>query len=1026
MSPYKTVIVFVFFSLLGVLFIPRFAIDLEPDYRSPTLTVSYSLSDSSPEVVEHLATAPLENVLSQISNIDKIYSVSGYDQGSIEITFDKQVNIDFKKFEVTTVIRKLYPRLNQKVSYPVIEQRTREAESKKVLLLYRVNARLALFQIKKTVTELFATDLALIRGLKEVSFTGAEDLQITIEYKPEKLKGHHITPDIISQKIRETFSTLYPGQVTLANGQRLAMKVESNFNNLRQLEELMIPGDSAYLPLNYLAQIYFEETEPRQYFRINGLNSVTVGIYADAGVNRKVLASQVKNLLKKMEGRLPPGYQVQLDYDDTEFLTKEINKNYFRSGLAMGILLLFILVAYRNWRHLTILFTGIVVNLCITFAAAWWMNIAIHLYTIAGLTISFGMMVDNSIIMLDQLSRKNNRAIFKSILGATLTTMAALLLILFLPEEERLNLTEFSIIVAVALACSILVAIFYIPAAYYLLFNSKHYSAAPPRKNSLRLKVRMLHYYFSTIRLLARYRKTVIVCLVLAFGVPVFMLPSKWEEQEWYNKTIGSEFYQEKMRPYTDKLLGGSLRLFVRNVYERSGYRDPEKTRLYVNASLPYGNTLSDMDRVIRNMENYLQTVAGIEKYITRVSSGQQGSIAITFEEKFENGSLPYQLKGRLIAQSLDWGGVEWNIYGVGRGFSNSAGESLPNFKIEMKGYNYDELEKQAQVISTELLKHKRIQKVNTNERLSWYEKASDQFVLSIDQNRLSALGVSVAQATSLLKEQTLTPAPSLLLTLDQKNIPVYLQPDGGKEFSTYHVLENELTANPASFTLKGNATLVKERTNNAIHKEDRQYIRQVGFDYYGSHQFGDKYLNEVLDKVRPQMPAGYTAEKVSWSYSWEKTKRQYGLLILLMLAIYFICAVLFESLRQPFIIVLTIPLSFIGLFLAFSLFDFYFDQGGYAAFVLLGGLVVNSSIFIVTAYNQTEKKTNRAMIKACAEKFKPIMLTILSTCLGLSPFLIGGQTEVFWFALAVGTIGGLIVSVLVTFIILPVIIIKD
>ncbi len=216
------------------------------------------------------------------------------------------------------------------------------------------------------------------------------------------------------------------------------------------------------------------------------------------------------------------------------------------------------------------------------------------------------------------------------------------------------------------------------------------------------------------------------------------------------------------------------------------------------------------------------------------------------------------------------------------------------------------------------------------------------------------------------------------------------------------------------------------ERTANSIQKEDRQYIRVVGFDYFGSPHFGDKYLKTVLEEMTPRMPVGYSAKKLDFSWDFEKTKRQYSLLLVLIVGIYFICAILFESLVQPLIIIATIPLSFVGLFLTFSLFDFYFDQGGYAAFILLGGLVVNASIFIVNDYNNLSEVTEKERILlAIKSKATPIFLTVISTICGLIPFLIGGQAEVFWFSLSVGTIGGLLFSMLAVFIFLPVAMMK-
>ncbi|MFN6088515.1 MAG: efflux RND transporter permease subunit [Cyclobacteriaceae bacterium] len=1020
MTPYKTVVIFVFLSLIGLAVVSRFSIDLQPNYSLPTLTISFTLPDASPETVEQEATAPLENVLSQITNIKKIYSVSGYNQGIIEITFDKQADIDFKKFEITSLVRQIYPKLNPKISYPQLEQRARQAEGKKVLLLYRINAKVAPYQIKKTTNDLFVSELAQLKGIKEVQVTGAEDLQISIDYDLNKLRQFGVSPEIISRQISETFASSFPGQITLATGQKLALKVENKFYDLKQLGEVQIPTGNEYVKLSYLAKIYVEETTPSQYFRINGLNSVTLGIYADNEINRIATASQTKDKIEELKQHLPNDFELQLDYDDTEFLQKEMNKNYLRSGLALTILLGFILVAYRKWQHLVILSTGILTTLCLTALSAYLLGISIHLYTIAGITISFGMMVDNAIVMLDQLDRKNNRAVFKAILGATLTTVMALLLVLLLPEEDRQNLTEFSLIVALALGCSIFVATFFVPAAYHLLFGK----AASVRKKysigSLRKQVLIFSYYFRSISFAARFKKTIAMLLILSFGIPLFMLPAKWEGQEWYNRTIGSDLYQDKVRPYSDKLFGGSLRLFVRNVYERSGYRDPEETRLYVNATLPYGNTLEDMNRMIMGMENYLQTVTGVDKFISVVSSGQQGSIVILFKAEQEKGALPYQLKSRLIARSLNWAGVEWNIYGVGQGFSNGMGESLPNFKVQMKGYNYAELERQAQQLADSLLKHKRIQKVSTNERLSWNEKNAEQLVLHLNARQLIGFSVTPTSVAGSLKEKANLRAPSFLLTFQQKEVPVYLRASDGNSFSTFSILEDYLFADSNYYRLAGNSTLTKERTTNAIHKEDRQYIRMVGFDYYGSYIFGNKYLDEVLERQRPSLPIGYTAEKISWSFSWQKTKRQYGLLALLIVGIYIIGTILFESFKQPFYIILAIPISFIGLFLSFAVFDFYFDQGGYAAFILLGGLVVNSVVFILNDFNQVKNKSNRAFVKVVAAKIKPITLTVLSTCLGLVPFLIGGNKEIFWFALAVGTIGGLVISIAFIIFILP------
>jgi multidrug efflux pump subunit AcrB len=189
-----------------------------------------------------------------------------------------------------------------------------------------------------------------------------------------------------------------------------------------------------------------------------------------------------------------------------------------------------------------------------------------------------------------------------------------------------------------------------------------------------------------------------------------------------------------------------------------------------------------------------------------------------------------------------------------------------------------------------------------------------------------------------------------------------------------------------------------------------------------GSAKFGGEYLDQVLEEMKASMPIGYTASKQSYYWDFNRAKRQYTLLLVLIVGIFFICSVLFENFKQPLYIIFIIPVSFIGLFLIFSLFNFYFDQGGYAAFVMLGGLAVNAAIFIVNDLNNRHVGTyNRNVLKAVAGKATPILLTILSTCFGLIPFVMEGQNEIFWFSLAIGTIGGLIFSMVGVFLALPV-----
>ncbi len=235
---------------------------------------------------------------------------------------------------------------------------------------------------------------------------------------------------------------------------------------------------------------------------------------------------------------------------------------------------------------------------------------------------------------------------------------------------------------------------------------------------------------------------------------------------------------------------------------------------------------------------------------------------------------------------------------------------------------------------------------------------------------------------------------------------------------------ENELKASDF-------VSIVKQEEQQHIYKENQSYLRIVDFQYIGYEKFGRKYLNKVLDELRAEMPAGYSAEPAESRYDYKKMTIPYTLLILFIaLIIFVLCSILFESLTRPFAILLTVPASFIGVFLTFYLFDLNFDQGGYASFILITGLVVNSAIYILYDFDNLRKTKHMAnqhkvYLKAFNHKIVPILLTILSTVLGLIPFIAGSQNEVFWYALAAGTMGGLLFSILIIVIYLPVFVLK-
>ncbi|KQB99427.1 efflux RND transporter permease subunit [Pedobacter sp. Hv1] len=1032
LSPFRIVLLFIAFAILGILLIPKLQVDLLPKEPTQTLYVSFSLPNSSPETVEQQGTSILEGAFSQLAQLKDIKSVSSFGQGSVQLFFDKSADMQMKQFEVTSILRQVQPKLPENASYPLIFSDMDSEQKESPLLIYTINAHQQPFQIKQKCEGIFRKALATYPGIKTIVVSGAVGLQLTLRFSREKCESWHINPNSITSALSVIYKDVYPGLIRTQDANEYFIRLVAPTADISSIKKIRIEGgDKQTYYIGDIADVYIEEREPLNYFRVNGKNSVNLSIYVQKGENRVVLGNALKALVENTERQLPKDYQLRLNYDDTEFLSKEIAKNYQRTGLSIVILFVFILFAYRSWKYLLNLFLGLVVSFCIIVVFVWLFKVNVHLYTIAGLSIAFGLMIDNAIVTLDYFYRFRNPKVFTALLGATLTTVVALGLVFLLPAEDRKNLSDFCMVIILAIFSSLLSALWFNPAIYFLLNGKVSTNINNYGVKKIKDKLRSQARYFKFTALLAKYRKSFIFIVVIGFGLPLFMLPTKLDDKKWYsnfyNSSIGSQIFQENIKPYLEKITGGTLRIFLNNIYDKSSYRDPEKTKLYVNAQLPYGNSMEQMNDIIIDLEQFLRTIKGIDKFITKIYSGQQGDIEITFKEDLEYSELPLRLKSSLIARSLSWGGVTWDIFGVGRGFSNEAQEEIPSFKVKMKGYNYDELEQQANDFAKRLANHKRIQKIDINEQVGYEEKQSEEYILNLDAKQMALYNTSQFEILNQLDNLSKPTGYVTQITMDNQFYPVVLKEKLADTYSYYDMLHHGVTLDSSrTIQVEKVGSLKLHPAANSIYKEDRQYVRVVSFNYIGSSQFGKTYLDQTLDEMKQRMPIGYTAEDLAGNWNSNQTQREYELIFILIVSVFFICSILFGNLKESLFVVSIIPISFIGLFLIFVWGDFYFDQGGYAAFVMVGGLVANAAIYIVNDFNNAKKRRpsilhNQLLIKVVANRSKTIMLVIISSSCGLIPFLLEGQNEIFWFSLAIGTIGGLIFSTFAIFIALPV-----
>lgn len=1038
---FTLLVFFLCLALVGAILLPMLTVRLQPLHYNPSLTVSYSLPYSSARVVEMEVTSILEGLLARMKGVRDVSSVSQNGRGSIRVNLDKHANIESLRLEASSIIRQTWADLPDGTSYPQVTVNTPKDQNQSPFLTYTIHAATSPTHIQSYVEEYMQPVLARMDGVYQVGVSGATPMEWRLTYNPHQLETLGVSYRDIQSAISSYYGTAFIGKVQTEDNEwcQLAIMPEKYIGEGLPLERIFVKNkEGNLLRVSELVNVLHVEAAPQSYFRINGLNSIYLSITAEEDANQLTLGDEVKAVMENMKKEMPEGYEVHIGYDATEYIGQELEKIYFRCGLTVLILLVFVLLMTRQWKYTLLVITSLAVNLLIAVVIYYFLGIDIQLYTLAGITISLNLIIDNTIVMADHILHRHNLKAYLSIFAATLTTICALGVVLFLNEELRVKLMDFSIVVIINLAVSLLVALFFVPAMMNKLGMTREFKNKKINiKGWNRFIIYFTHGYERSIRFVCRHKVWACVILILAFGLPVFLLPDKMEDDEgwheWYNATLGSDYYKEKIRPIVNTALGGTWRLFVEKVYEGSYFGENNETVLRVTATLPNGSTLEQMNTLIGSMEEVLKGYVNIKQFHTRVHSAYMASIDIYFPEEHQYSSFPYQLKSEITSRALELGGGSWSIYGLeDQGFNNDVRETAGSYRVKLKGYNYDQLNEFAEMFRDTLFTHRRVRDVQIGSQFNWYKEDYREFLFDIDIKRLAEANLTPMELYNSMQGIFARDIHcGTHRTGNGINENIRLSSSQANRYDTWQLTYRPLQNGDKEFKLYPLADIGITPQASEVRKYNQQYELCLQYEYVGAYKMGRKMLETELEKFNKQLPTGYEATSEMRGSDWsDKDNGQYLLLLLIACVIFIVTSILFNSLRKPFAILYVIPISFIGVFLTFWIFELNFDQGGFAAMILLCGITVNAAIYLLDEYSNIRKvKPNinsvRAYLKAWNTKIIPILLTVLSTALGFIPFIIGSSKEGFWFPLAAGTIGGLVMSVAGIFLFLPIYTIK-
>lgn len=977
--------------LIGTALIPRLDIADRPRPRQgKTLTVSYGWHGASAKVIEQNVTSRIEGLVSSIKGVESVSSVSYFGSGHVTIHLKKEASVSSVKFEIASLLRQVRDKFPQGVSYPVLSGgeviTSKSADERgKPLLTYLIQADMAGLNIRQKVERELKPRIEREEGVSRVDVTGGTDFYLQVSYDAVQLSQYGITAADLEGAIRNELGREdIVGEVMHENvgGEKARMSVflsiDADALHLESTPVKSVNGKIIYL--NNLADCEYKEKEPDSYYRINGMNTVYMNVFAEEDANISRLASRVKSVVEE-EYKQPKAEIVMLTliYDRSVEQLSAFQTLVIRSGMSLLFLLLFVYFIRKDWKYLCIIAVALLANILVSVILYWLFDLRIHPFSMAGITVSLGLIIDSTIVMVDHYSYYRNHGAFHGILGAMLTTIGSIIIIIWLPDYLKNDLYDFSWIIIINLMVALLVSAFFVPALVSRLNYTSHQRGKIRHMKYVR---RWTSIYIHYVRICQHRicRWLLLLGVAGAFVVSLYL----------FSDTLDSNVY----RP------------------------EPEEMKLSIRGQMPLGGTAKQLNEKVEEVETFLSQFHEIKRYETNVAAWG-ASIVVEFKPEHLYTGFPYLLENKVIGKLITIGGADWSTYGVSdRGFSNSLNLQHRSYSIEIAGYDYDRLYRFAEDICRKLNSNSRVTDIAIE--TPGHENQEDELYMEYDRKHLAYDSVNVASVhgalSSLLSERHLGKQKRGGLRAD-----MILHPKQNEDFDLWQLENAHIKVEGNDIKVSDFMLINRRKAKNCIPRDNQEYILRVAFNVLGSYTYTSKYIKQVTDEFNAKFPVGFRC--LNRSYGWyEDDGTQYWLIGLVVVIIFFVCAILFESLYQALVIILLIPVSLIGMFLTYHYSGTEFGTGGFAAMVMLCGLTVNAGIYLMNEYNHTAERHDgiKRFVKAYNHKIIPILLTVVSTIIGLIPFLMDGAEERFWFSFSVGSISGLLFSLVALILVMP------
>ena len=1005
--PIFTIMVVLIAVILGVISLIRLPVDLMPDISYPTLSISCDYENASPEEIEELITRPIEEAMSAVPGAEEVSSISMEGRGTVRVTFSWGTDLDAAANDIRDRLDRVIPHLPDDADRPRLQKF--DLANFPILIL-GVSSKLDPVQLRLIIEDQVKYRLERVPGVAALDIWGGLEREIHVNIEADKVKALGVPLDQIIRRIREGNINIPAGTIDYGNLE-VTVRTSGEYSSLDQIRDTVVAiRENVPIQLGEIAEIEDSWRKVTRIVRINGVPGLRLSVNKQSGKNTVEVAKGVHKELELI-ARDIPHIEIIPIIDTSDYIQRSI-ANVGSSAVYGGILAVLVLLLFlRNLNSTFIIATAVPVSIIATFALMYFGGFTLNLMTLGGLALGIGMLVDNSIVVLENIYRMRESGeppeqaailgteeVSSAIVASTLTTMVVFLPLIFVRGMSGVMFKQLSIVVSFSLLCSLAAALTVVP------MLSARILPAPDKGDTLKKTLGQKIFRASSrifTLLETKYKHLLHVALSHRALVVVIAL----------------------------MVLGGSLALIPLIGVELMPSADESEVR--VTGEMQIGSRLDVLDGRFEQIEAIVRkSVPEIKNVVTRIggsswrgTGSHTGRVQIALKPQSQRSRSSEQIADHLRGKLANIPGVLIRTRaGQGLFLLRMGSSDADNVEVEVRGYDLEIADVLAQQVK-EIVEN--VEGI-TDAKVS-RESGRPEEVVIIDRQKAADMKLTVSDIANAL--QTIisgTQAGNFRELGDEYVIRVKIKE--AERMNLKDILDLTLTNTDGQAVVLRNVVEIKPRSGPVlVQRKDQERVVIISANISG------RDMGSVLSDIREQVrsvpaPQGFS---ILLGGDYEEQQEAFKELLLscflALVLVYMVMACQYESLRDPFVVMFSVPLAAIGVTIMLFLTKTTFNVQSFIGCIMLGGIVVNNAILLVDHTNLLRRSAGMSLRDAIAEagkrRLRPILMTAMTTVTGLIPLALGlregGEAQA---PMARAVIGGLLSSTLITLVFVPVI----